>query len=65
MAASRSDSGEQLRIGTPNSLFRLETGIAEFDVAPTGERFLVGTALSRVAEPPIEVVVNWTAALKP
>lgn len=65
MAATLSYSGGQIRIGTPISLFRLETGIGDYDAAPTGERFLLATALSTAAPPPIEVVVNWTAALKP
>jgi Tol biopolymer transport system component len=65
MAASLRSSDDPLRIGAPVALFRLETGIEQYDVMPDGTRFLVSTALSKVPRPPIEVVVNWTAALKP
>jgi hypothetical protein len=65
MAAALSVSGGELRIAAPGPLFRVETGIGQFDVSHDGGKFLVGTPLSKVAEPPIEVVVNWIAALEP
>jgi Tol biopolymer transport system component len=65
MAAAVRVSGAQVRIGAPTPLFRVETGIGQFDVSHDGGKFLVGTPLSKVAEPPIEVVVNWMAALEP
>jgi hypothetical protein len=65
MAASVRSTSDRLQIGTPGALFRVATGIAQFDVTPDGMQFLVATALSNLPEPPIEVIVNWTAALKP
>ncbi|HEV8232345.1 MAG TPA: hypothetical protein VGQ75_08345, partial [Thermoanaerobaculia bacterium] len=57
-------SGASLQAGPGASLFRLETGIRNFDVSPDGSRFLVTTPLDKSPESPIRVIVNWDAALK-
>ena len=57
-------SGASLQAGPGASLFRLETGIRNFDVSPDGSRFLVTTPLEKSPESPIRVILNWNSALK-
>jgi Tol biopolymer transport system component len=57
-------SATSLQAGPGASLFRLETGIRNFDVSPDGSRFLVTTPLEKSPESPIRVILNWQAALK-
>jgi len=57
-------SGASLQAGPGASLFRLETGIRNFDVSPDGSRFLVTTPLEKSPESPIRVILNWQATLK-
>ena len=47
--------------GAPSVLFRVEDPIRDFDVNPTGERFIVD--LSSPEPAPIGVLVNWPALL--
>jgi eukaryotic-like serine/threonine-protein kinase len=56
--------GSDLQTGPGAPLFRMETGIRNFDVAPDGSRFLVSTPLEKSPESPIRVILNWPAALK-
>ena len=56
--------GATLQTGPGVSLFRVETGVRNFDVSPDGGRFLVSTPLEKSPESPIRVIVNWDAALK-
>jgi eukaryotic-like serine/threonine-protein kinase len=56
--------GASLQAGAGASLFRLETGIRNFDVSPDGSRFLVTTPLDKSPESPIRVILDWDAALK-
>jgi eukaryotic-like serine/threonine-protein kinase len=56
--------GGDLQAGPGASLFRLETGIRNFDVSPDGSRFLVTTPLEKSPESPIRVILNWPAMLK-
>ena len=58
------NTGVTLEAGTGAPLFRVETGVRNFDVAPDGKRFLVSTPLEKSPESPIRVIVNWVAALK-
>jgi len=61
MAVSVATEGGQLKLGTPQPLFRTNT--TSYDVAPGGKKFLldlVGDQGSR----PITLVTNWTADLK-
>ncbi len=53
----------RLEAGPPVALFRLETGIEDYDVSPDGSRFLVSTRLEKLAESPLRVILNWDAAL--
>ena len=57
-------SGASMQPGPGASLFRLETGIRNFDVSPDGSRFLVTTPLEKSPESPIRVILNWNSALK-
>jgi hypothetical protein len=36
-----------------------------FDLYPDGKRFLVAAPADRSAQPPLTVVLNWQAGLKP
>ena len=56
--------GGTLQAGTGAPLFRVETGIRNFDVMPDGNRFLVSTRLDKSPESPIRVIVNWEGVLK-
>jgi serine/threonine protein kinase/Tol biopolymer transport system component len=56
--------GAQLEAGTSVPLFRVDTGVRNFDVASDGSRFLVSTPLEKSPESPIRVILNWDAALK-
>jgi dipeptidyl aminopeptidase/acylaminoacyl peptidase len=56
--------GANLQAGTGAPLFRVETGIRNFDVSPDGKRFLVSTPVEKSPESPIRVILNWEAALK-
>ncbi len=56
------------RFETPRALFktRMLTGIQagiEYDVTVDGQRFLIGTVVGEPA--PVNVILNWTAGLKP
>ncbi|HEU5248801.1 MAG TPA: protein kinase [Thermoanaerobaculia bacterium] len=57
-------SGASLQAGPGASLFRLETGIRNFDVSPDGSRFLVTTPLEKSPESPIRVILNWPSVLE-
>jgi hypothetical protein len=57
-------SGASSQTGTGAPLFRLETGIRNFDVSPDGSRFLVSTPLDKSPESPIRVILNWDSVLK-
>ena len=56
--------GASLQAGAGASLFRLETGIRNFDVSPDGSRFLVITPVEKSPESPIRVILNWDSVLK-
>jgi hypothetical protein len=58
----------EIEFGSPTALFRLPTSshsmspdAEKYDVSPDGQRFLV---LTRAANVPLHVVVNWQAGLK-
>ena len=56
--------GPNLQVGTGTPLFRVETGIRNFDVSPDGSRFLVSTPVEKFPESPIRVMLNWEAAVR-
>ncbi len=56
--------GPTLESGAPEPLFRVETGVENYDVLPDGSRFLVSTRLEQVPESPLRVLMNWDAVLK-
>ncbi|MGH9368278.1 MAG: hypothetical protein ACRD3M_11455, partial [Thermoanaerobaculia bacterium] len=54
-----------LRAGTPKPLFELPEGAGfGWDVTADGDRFLVNVPVIKSSSVPLNVVVNWTAALK-
>lgn len=61
--------GASLNPGTPKELFQLHT-VTDFlgntyDIAEDDQRFLVNTPVAEEAsQPPLTLVINWTAALK-
>ena len=60
-------AGKSFEAGTPRPLFEtMAPGVAlgEFyDPAPDGQRFLMSLPAD-TSTPPLNVIVNWTAALK-
>jgi Tol biopolymer transport system component len=53
----------RVEAGSPTMLFRVESGIEGYDVAPDGSRFLVSTPAERMLQSPIRVMLGWTAGL--
>ena len=51
--------GPSLSLGAPVVLFRTESEIEDFDVAPDGTRFLLSVPMEKVRESPIRVILNW------
>jgi len=56
--------GESWTAAAPQPLFRLETEIENWDVAPDGARFLVTMPVEKTRESPLHVILNWPEALK-
>ena len=56
--------GQHLEAGAPVPLFRVESGIENYDAAADGSRFLVSTPAEKARESPIRVILNWPAALE-
>jgi serine/threonine-protein kinase len=57
------DASHGLRAGTPKRLFRLPEGSFGWDATADGERFLVNVPVIKSSSAPLNVIVNWTAAL--
>lgn len=57
------NTGPRLDAGPPAVLFRVESNIENYDVAPDGSRFLVSTPAERMPQSPIRVILNWNAGL--
>jgi serine/threonine protein kinase len=75
MAASFSDEKATVNVGTPRTLFRIEN-LADTDqlafptsntyvATSSGDRFLVAVRARDPNAPPINILVNWPALLKP
>ena len=60
--------GASLDPGAPKELFQLHMATDSFgtsyDVAADGQRFLVSTLVGEEVSPPLNVIVNWTEALR-
>jgi hypothetical protein len=56
--------GTKVEAGVPVRLFRVDSGIQDYDVAPDGSRFLVSTPVEKAPESPLRVILNWTTGLK-
>ena len=60
-----------LEFGTPRALFTIPGPLTErgdvapymYDVAPDGQRFLVGVPAGNAASPPMTVILNWQSGL--
>ncbi len=69
MAASVNASGAHIQFAAPHMLFETHmvpnAASAEYDVSPDGQRFLVGSVIGEADSPPVSLVLNWTAELKP
>ena len=61
MAVPIGTEGGQLKLGAPRALFR--AGTTNYDVAPGGQKFLLGSVLDQGSKP-ITLVTNWPAELK-
>ncbi|HEV8231856.1 MAG TPA: hypothetical protein VGQ75_05880, partial [Thermoanaerobaculia bacterium] len=63
-------AGDSFESGAPTALFRASFPMlipaywANYGVTPDGQRFLVSELVTETASTPINVVLNWTAALK-
>ena len=63
------EKGPQLAAGVPHALFQTRiTGARyvyfQYDVAPDGQRFLINSLKPGNSNPPLTLLVNWTAQLK-
>ncbi len=63
------EEGPQLAAGVPHALFQTRiTGARyvyfQYDVAPDGQRFLINSLKPGNSNPPLTLLVNWTAQLK-
>ncbi len=59
------DASRGLHAGTPKALFRLPEGaLFGFEPMAEGERFLVNVPVIKSSSVPLNVIMNWTAALK-
>ena len=56
--------GRTLDAGDPVALFRAESGIEDYDVAPDGSRFLMSLPVDRARESPVRVILNWDQAAR-
>jgi Tol biopolymer transport system component len=56
--------GPRLEAGAPVPLFRVDSGIENYDATADGSRFLVSMPAEKVRESPIRVILNWPAALE-
>ena len=66
MAASITEKGSAVEIGTPRELFELTTATGSFvgySVAPDGKQFLMVETAQGASEP-LTLVTNWTAGLE-
>jgi serine/threonine protein kinase len=51
--------GTKVEAGVPARLFRVDSEIQDYDVAPDGSRFLVSTPIEKAQESPLRVILNW------
>ncbi len=69
MAVDVHADGPTFVAGTPKPLFDVRvpsfnSAQAQFTVTVDGQKFLVANSFGELSAAPIEVVLNWTAALK-
>jgi eukaryotic-like serine/threonine-protein kinase len=57
-------AGVRWNSGAPAPLFQVGRSIQNYDLMPDGSRFLVVLPVEKIAESPLRVILNWTAALK-
>jgi hypothetical protein len=56
--------GVRWNAAAPARLFQVGPSIPNYDVMPDGSRFLVVLPVEKIAESPLRVILNWTAAPK-
>ena len=69
MSSGAKTGGTEFEFATPKALFKTRmlawgTNYHEFDVAPDGQRFLIGTLIGEAKAPPPTVILNWLAKVK-
>lgn len=69
MATAVKTSGPEFEFSTPKALFKTRTlnmfgSTHEIDIAPDGQRFLIGTLIGEPTAPPPTVILNWAELLK-
>jgi len=69
MAVDVQADGPNFEVGTPKALFDVRVQSfssvqAQFAVTADGQKFLVANSFGELSSAPIEVVLNWTAAVK-
>jgi Tol biopolymer transport system component len=53
----------RLEAGPPLMLFKVESQVENYDVAPDGQRFLVSTPAEKTRQSPIRVILDWPAGV--
>ena len=65
VAVAVDSEGPALKVGKTESLFALhDEERIDYDVAPDGQRFLIGLASHESQNPPDHIVTNWTRLLE-
>ena len=64
LAAVPMRPGASLEAGSPVPLFRFESGVIDYDVSASGDRFVASTPVATTGDSPLRVVVNWPALLR-
>jgi serine/threonine protein kinase len=64
MAAEIRSSGSSIFVGAARELFARTPIMAEYDVFPDGNRFLINRDIEPTETDPVTIVVNWTTKLK-
>ena len=58
------ETGESVKVGATQPLFKLPQGTIELTASPDGKRFLATMLVPGRAQSALSVVVNWDAGLK-
>ena len=58
------EAGPPVKLGAPQRLFETTSSQSNWDIHPSGERFLIVQNADELASSQIHVIVNWTEVLK-